>query len=620
MELGIYHRINMTRHFLQFIQIALLLSGISLFLSCVDNHYDLDKVDSTIGVGGDDFSLLGNNSTNGIPLEDIFEVANSTFVHIAENGDYTLTGTNSNPFVMSTKLDPISISSSISKEKEIVIDLKDFSDKESKSRARRVKKEVTIERTVATLEYETTNIPEEIDELSYVNTDATMHMRMTFNENIVQVLKKLAEVKINMPTFIDVESVIFEGEPYSLDETNSITLRDIVPPAKGYVDLNITLKGMNLLKKDKNNYIIFEKGERLYAKGEVVISGTVKLEDVNVFYLKEPYIFSAMCTANISDTKITGCVGKFNINYDRDQLGRLIINRYPYFLDDPDVRLKLYDPHINLNYTNDLPIDGLVTGRLVATDRFRNQFASMDVPPFVMKGQGSGVISLRRIPAESHGDTTVVAIPNITDIINILPCKVELLDVKIRNNSTEPTTLKFGHEYSSTSHYELRNSLSLAEGAQIVHNDTLKQLHDWVKDLRFKEIYENGKSRIDGYVQMDADVESKVPAYITVTAHGIDDKGDSISTDRLYFTVDKVVPASKDGVTPTECHITIIGRAADNDVFKTLDQIKFHMIGSANDENGQNPVTGIPINAYKQTIRLKNVVIKKHGKIIGDFN
>ena len=119
---------------------------------------------------------------------------------------------------------------------------------------------------------------------------------------------------------------------------------------------------------------------------------------------------------------------------------------------------------------------------------------------------------------------------------------------------------------------------------------------------------------------MDADVENKVPAHITITAHGIDANGDSISTERLKFSVNRVVPASRDGVVPTECHITIIGEATDNDVFKILDQIKFHMIGSANDENGQNPVVGIPINAYKQTIRLKNVIIKKHGKIIGDFN
>lgn len=606
------------RYFLRF---AWLIACMVCLTSCIDKHYDMDKIDATVGVGGDNFTLYGNNSTNGIPLEDIFEIEGSVFVHVKDDGTYELTGTNTTPFNMSTSIDPITISSSITREKEIVINLKDFSEKESsKVRARKVKKEVTIERTVANLEYETTNIPEEISELRYVNTEATMHMRMTFNENVVQVLKKLAEVKFTMPTFIDVESIVFEGQPCTMDETNTFTLRDVVPPSKGYAELDITLKGMDLTKKDKNNYIIFEKGKRLYAKGEVVISGTVKLEDVNVFYLKEPYIFSAMCSANISDTKITGCIGKFDINYDRDILGKLVVNRYPVFLDDPDVRLKLYDPHINLNYTNDLPVDGLVTGRLVASDRFRYEFAVMDVPPFVMKGKGSGVISLRRIPAESHGDTTVVVIPNITDVINILPCKVELVDVKITNASTGWTELKFGHQYSSHTYYTLTNSLALAEGAQIVHNDTLKQMHDWVKDLRFKEINENGVSKIDGYVQMDADVENKIPAYIKVTAHGIDNKGDSISTDRLNFTMDKVVPASKDGVTPSECHITIIGKATDNEVFKTLDQIKFHMIGSANDENGQNPVTGIPINALKQTVRLKNIVIKKHGKLIGDFN
>lgn len=603
------------------LRFAWMLAWIMGLTSCIDNHYDIDKIDSTIGVGGDDFSLYGDNTTNEIPLEDIFEIEGSSFVHVSKNGDYELTGTNTTPFNMSTSIDPITISSSITKEKEIVINLKDFSEKESSNvRARKVKKEVTIERTVANLEYETTDIPDVINELKYIYTDATMHMRMTFNDNVVQVLNKLAEVKFTMPTFIDVESIMFEGQPCTMDETNTFTLRDVVPPAKGYAELDIKLKGMDVMKKDNNNYILFEKGKRLYAKGEVVISGTVRLEDVNVFYLKEPYIFSALCTASMSDTKITGCVGKFDISYDRDILGKLVVNRYPYFLDDPDVRLKLYDPHINLNYTNDLPIDGLVTGRLVASDRFRYEFAVMDVPPFIMKGQGSGVISLRRIPAESHGDTTVIAIPNITDVINILPCKVELVDVKITNASKDWTELKFGHQYSSNTYYVLNNSLALAEGAQIVHNDTLKQMHDWVKDLRFMEIHENGKTRIDGYVQMDADVENKIPAYIKVSAHGIDYKGDSISTERLNFSIDKVIPASKDGITPSKCHVTIIGKAADNDVFKVLDQIRFHMIGSANDENGQNPVTGIPINAKNQTIRLTNIIIKKHGKVIGDFN
>ena len=116
------------RFFKQFVQFTLTFVWVALFSSCIDNHYDIDKIDSTIGIGGDDFSLLGDNSTNEIPLEDIFDIENSRFVHVAEDGKYTLTGTNSAPFIMSTSIDPITISSSISREKEIVINLKDFSD------------------------------------------------------------------------------------------------------------------------------------------------------------------------------------------------------------------------------------------------------------------------------------------------------------------------------------------------------------------------------------------------------------------------------------------------------------------------------------------------------------
>ncbi|MBQ1582189.1 MAG: hypothetical protein II107_06930, partial [Prevotella sp.] len=140
------------RFFKQFVQFTLTFVWVALFSSCIDNHYDIDKIDSTIGIGGDDFSLLGDNSTNEIPLEDIFDIENSRFVHVAEDGKYTLTGTNSAPFIMSTSIDPITISSSISREKEIVINLKDFSEKENNARPRKVRKEVTIERTIASLE------------------------------------------------------------------------------------------------------------------------------------------------------------------------------------------------------------------------------------------------------------------------------------------------------------------------------------------------------------------------------------------------------------------------------------------------------------------------------------
>ncbi len=591
-----------------------------LFVSCTDSHYDLDQVDATVGVGGDDFSLLKNNTTEEIPLEDIFNIEESRFVHIGENGNYVLTGTNTVPFNMSMSMNPITISSAATREKVVSIDLKDFSSSENVKARRAVKKELTVERTLASVEYESTDIPEMIEELDYMQTEATMRMKVEFNDNVLKVFKKMALVKIQLPKFIDVGDITFDGNPLQADADNCVTLVDVVPPSVGYSTVTMTVKGIDLTKGDDKNFVKFEKGKRLYAKGDMTVFVTMKLEDVNVFYLEDPYIFSAKCTAEMSDTKITGLEGVFDITYERDMMGKLIINSYPEFLLDPDVRLRLYDPHIDLVYENDLPVDGIVSGHLVATDRYGNHFADIPVPPFKMKGQGKGVVSLRRVPAPSTEDSTIVAIDNIMDIVNILPCKVELWDVKIKNANSGRSSVKLGYEYQSNSHYMLHNNLSLAAGGQVVKNDTIKELHDWVKDLRFKETVVDGKKGIDGYMQMDADVENKIPAYITITAFGIDHNGDSISTDRLNFTIDKVVPASLDGVTPSKCHITIIAKAADNDVFKVLDQIKFHMIGAASDENGQNPVEGIPINAYTQTIKLINVILKKHGKIVGDFN
>lgn len=592
----------------------------TFFASCTDSHYDLDQVDATIGVGGDDFSILGNNTTEEIPLEDIFDIEESRFMHVAENGDYILTGTNTVPFNMSMSMDPITIHSATTREKIVSIDLTDFSSSENAKQRQAVKKELSVERTLASVEYESTDIPDKIDKLDYMHTEATMHMKVEFNDNVLKVFNKMALVKIQLPKFIDVGDIMLDDNPLQVDDDNCVTLVDVVPPSIGYSTVTMTVKGIDLTKGDDKNYVVFEKGKRLYAKGDMTVFVTVKIEDINIFYLESPYIFSAKCTAEMSDTKITGLEGIFDITYERDMMGKLIINSYPEFLLDPDVRLKLFDPHIDLVYENDLPFDGIVTGHLVATDRYGNHFADIPVPPFKMKGQGNGVVSIRRIPAPSTEDSTIVAIDNLMDIVNILPCKVELWDVKIKNASDGRQSVKLGYEYQSNSHYMLHNNLSLAAGGQVVKNDTVKQLHDWVKDLRFKETIADGKKGIDGYVQMDADVESKIPAYITITAFGIDHNGDSISTERLYFTVDKVVPASRDGVTPSKCHLTIVGRAADNDVFKILDQIKFHMIGSASDENGQNPVEGVPINAYYQTIKLTNVTLKKHGKIVGDFN
>lgn len=60
---------------------------LTLGTGCTDNDFDLSKIDTTIGIGGNELTLP-TNSTENIMLDDVLELNNSDLVYVAENGDY----------------------------------------------------------------------------------------------------------------------------------------------------------------------------------------------------------------------------------------------------------------------------------------------------------------------------------------------------------------------------------------------------------------------------------------------------------------------------------------------------------------------------------------------------
>lgn len=64
--------------------------SLGAFTGCVDNDYDLDGVDMTIGIGNGEL-LLPACSTDFIRLSEILELNNSKTLIEKENGDYYYT-------------------------------------------------------------------------------------------------------------------------------------------------------------------------------------------------------------------------------------------------------------------------------------------------------------------------------------------------------------------------------------------------------------------------------------------------------------------------------------------------------------------------------------------------
>jgi len=57
-------------------------------MGCVNDNYKFDKIDVTLGFGGDQLTLPTNNSIAEIQLDDLLNIENSDIVDVAENGDY----------------------------------------------------------------------------------------------------------------------------------------------------------------------------------------------------------------------------------------------------------------------------------------------------------------------------------------------------------------------------------------------------------------------------------------------------------------------------------------------------------------------------------------------------
>ena len=229
------------------------------------------------------------------------------------------------------------------------------------------------------------------------------------------------------------------------------------------------------------------------------------------------------------------------------------------------------------------------------------------------------MISVRRRAQKAGGDTTVVVISSLSDIIRHIPDSIALVDLVGVGDDSETVNIELGHNYAGRMVLSVASGIALAENAAVVYKDEFKGWNEKVKDVSFVETKADGQKVIEGYLKAIANVENKIPAYLELSAFGIDKNGNEIGSDRLEVTVDEVIAPSKDGVTAEPSVVTVKLQPKDNAVFQVLDGVGFRVKMMAK-KSGKPAVTGVLLNAYKQTIKVTSLKLQKIGKIAIDLN
>lgn len=594
--------------------VCLLSCGLlTLGTGCTDNDFDLSKIDTTIGIGGDGLTLP-TNSTENIMLDDFLELNNSDLVSIADNGDYMFHKEGDDCTPAHPNIDKVVVTSQgINNNFKVAVVVPPSALLSGRKLSKRAKKIDLIKAGGKVAEFEYVgNAPKEIEELTSAGVSAPVTIRVNLSNDLKSFVPKFKELTLQIPSYMHLDITSCSPNSYSYNpKTGKITLTDVSTAS------NIVIEGkVNMLDfkatpttNNKLTFVANKKNEgKVNMKGEIETS--ISFDEINANVTSIPSDLHLSAVMSMDDITITSAKGKFNPDIDLGNLGNIEINNVPDFLTGDEVNVNLHNPIIELEIGSDIAVTGKVSGTIVATFDNGKPNRSVAIPKMTIKPNANTRICICKhkegVNATDYDE--VVEVPNLSDIFATIPKTIKF-DADASADATKEAEVKLGHKYTITPKYNITAPLAFDAGANISYTDSFDGWNEDIEDCEFAE---------GTYIELTADIENKLPAYLDVNADAIDVDGNKMSQNLIEVKVSNSIAASTDGVQAKTTPITITLREKKSGMLKKVDGLEYNIKLAAGE--GNDAIVGKTINAYHHTITAKNIKVKLVGKIIADFN
>lgn len=566
-----------------------LLGGLAL-TACVNDDYDFNEIDSTMGFGGDGLELPAS-STDTIKLVDVLDLNDDDCVKVRPNGDYVFEQEGGNVEPSRPEIDTISVKSHDSESREISLKAVPGSGSTVVFKA---------EGDMQTFEY-TGGKPEEVVLLESAESDAPLSFTLGLSA-LSRVVSEMEEVVIEFPSYMQLGSVNTNAANWSVDGSK-ITFANVSTASDLHLEANVS------------NLTFGVTGER----GSLTVDYDANTIDlVGSVHVSIRSAVTSATTApgavlgssfTMDDFDIMSVTGRFDPEIDLTDLGDVEITGVPDFLDDEDVRVDLYNPQIFLTIKSDLSMGGFVSGVLTSW-KDGVAIATVNVPEMAIQAGGETKVCICRRDDDMAGfDGVVQEVPELSKIIERIPDRITF-SAEARADASQTCEFELGRQYNIWPKYNVVAPIAFAAGAQIVYKDTID---GWNEDIEDFELSDNS------YISMKATIENRVPAFLTLSAYAIDVDGQRMADDEISVEVSNTVIASADGVNSVETPLNLKVTQGRKGAMKRLDGLVFDIKAAASD-NGSSPIEGMTLNSQKHFLIARDIKIKLVGKLIGDFN
>lgn len=592
--------------------------------ACVDDKYDVDSIDLTMGLGSDGLGMtLG--ATEKIYLGDMLNVDEDDLWHKDANNLFYLVQNGTTSFDyhvqdVTTKIDEAKLTPTVE-----VFNFDNLS----------LPVSVTLNAGQSL-----TNIPG--FNLSTVHAEKDFHFNMTgVMEDIVSIksitpksstsrfklvleilsntgsqdfyFKRIEGMKITFPDFIRSNDLTNQTKTFetqtSLAQTNRLTLGTIsldevllsnaelgMPIENGEINLNEKIKMEGTFNVCTKRNVTLGPGSYINVRLIVTLEGNapengkilVDLDKVSGVY---------------NPTVHVGDVAPFDI---AEQL--------PDFLKDNTVKIDVANPTIKFNVDlSEVPMSFQFQGKMWGLDK--NGQATSE--PIYFPKQTAGYATLNKhdragvyfyqgnSPYDPDGveaGANIYDVPNLSKLIDPIPenIKVDMPDGSVRIKQGELNTITLGRDYNAGIDYEIFIPFEFNSKLSILYRDTTDCMNDDLKDYQASG------------VTVTAEAKNTVPLKLTVELKALNVWGNEIALAHPATGTIEAAP-SNDGekTSPFSVNVTF----KDPSDLARVDRFAFLVKAAADQPDGQQRKL-----TSEQFLQLSKILLRLNGQIIGDFN
>lgn len=581
---------------------ALLVAGFLTLTGCTNNDYDLNNVDATMGFGSESL-VIPNSSTKDIPLKDVLDLKEGGCVVTDAAGNYLFQLAGGDVEAAYPNISPIILDVTNVFDGDISLS----STASTGAKARRAPGSSLHITSPKVRMFEYHGNDRAVKSLNEAEIDETTNNNISIKldfSNISAAVSNIESATLTLPAYLSISQVNGKGNGVPTLNGSKVTITDISTAHP--LELSLTTQKLDFTNQN-------DHGRLSINNGAIDLTGyfSIALQcNVTGAMPDNPTIKAKIGVADRT-IKMRSATGIFDPTINLSSLGEVDVTGLPDFLDDDDVVADLDNPQILLTVNNNMDVAATVSATVISTKEGR-ELARVTLPEMSVAKNGLSKICICRQKTseltQQYGEANVYAVSNLSTLINRIPDHIKIVDVNAHAKA-EVATIVFGNEYHVKPSYEVNAPLAFGENANIVYEDSFTGWNDDIDELDLAE---------GTYIEVTANVENKVPAYLTVKAYPVDAQGNKIE-DKLLIEIPDEVAASTDGTTAVTTPITMKITPKAKNSLKQLDGLVFRLEGSAKSANG-NKVTGISLNEREHTLKLNDIKVKIVGKIIGDFN